>query len=290
MGILNHLFRSSEAVARETQTEDESIIKKWREYIATIPAKKTVIGRLNTNAKFPDDLLKLRRLLSLELVDISDETRDESALISDLEALEHSQKVKRVHKLEQCLGYAETRYQYVYSLLQELHSILKSEMHIIEKLLAKSKKAKRLVSHLRSQLELELEIIKKIEQIRTFHNLFLELVKGEHIIRVMDSSEKRLLRKMQEGMKKIFSDEISGITYEWAMTVFKGIKDKVHEGVANGMFDSYHPDIDFEFANRPEFVDLVRESIQKLRKRKVSEQMINVFVHLFREWYNHERD
>ena len=96
---------------------------------------------------------------------------------------------------------------------------------------------------------------------------------------------------MQTEMDKIFSSEITkGITYEWTMTVFEAIEDKVHEGVANGMFPGYHPDIDFEFANRPEFVDLVRESIQNLRKRKVSEQMINVFVHLFREWYNHGRD
>lgn len=107
----------------------------------------------------------------------------------------------------------------------------------------------------------------------------------------MDSREKRLLKKMQKGISKIFSNEINeGITYEWAMAVFNAIEDRVHEGVANGMFPGYHPDIDFEFANRPEFVDLVRESIQTLRKRKVSEQMINVFVHLFREWYNHERD
>ncbi len=95
---------------------------------------------------------------------------------------------------------------------------------------------------------------------------------------------------MQKGISKIFSNEINeGITFEWTMAVFNAIEDKVREGVANGMFEGYHPDIGFEFVNRPEFVALVMETIQILRKRNVSEQMITAFVHLFREWYNHER-
>jgi len=55
---------------------------------------------------------------------------------------------------------------------------------------------------------LEIEIIKKIGQIKTFHSLFLALVKGERIIKTMDSREKRLLKKMQTGVQKIFSSEI----------------------------------------------------------------------------------
>ena len=163
-------------------------------------------------------------------------------------------------------------------------------MHIVKTLLIGAKNAEKLISHLKQQLELELEIIKKIEHSmkrETFHDLFLELVKGEHIIRTMDAREKRLLKKMQKGIGKIFSHEITkGITYEWAITVFSEIEDKVREGVANGMFSHLYSDIYFEFVNRPEFVDLAIQTIQTLRKRKVSGQMINVFVHLFREWYN----
>ena len=47
-----------------------------------------------------------------------------------------------------------------------------------------------------------------------------------------------------------------------------------------------HQDIDLEYVNKPEFVGLVREKIRALRERKVSEEMINVFVLVFREWYN----
>ncbi len=107
----------------------------------------------------------------------------------------------------------------------------------------------------------------------------------------MDAKEKRLIKTMQEGIGKIFSNEINeGVTYEWAMAVYDAIEDKVHEAVADQIFPSYHPDIDFEYVNRPEFVVLARETIEQIKGRKVSEQILIVFVHLFREWYNHERD
>lgn len=291
MELLSHLFRTNEAVAKGIDLDDESILKSWTKYSKTIPRKKELIEALRLDSKLQSNLQELRSILAYELVSVHDEEIEEKELIHDLERIEHSQKIKRVHRLEQCLGYAETKYEHVYELLRQLYSVLKSQIHLTEKLLTGVKNPERLIAHLKSQLELELEIIKQIERIETFHNLFSTLVKGEHIIREMDSKEKKLLNKMQKGMTKIFSKEINeGITYQWAITVFNAIEDKVHEGVAKGIFPGYHPDIDFEFANRPEFVDLVRETIQNLKKRKVSEQMINVFVHIFREWYNHERD
>lgn len=106
----------------------------------------------------------------------------------------------------------------------------------------------------------------------------------------MDVGEKKLLKKMGKEMSKVFSGEITkGITLQWVQVVFDAIGDKALEAVEAGRLD-YHPDMDFEFVNRPEFVELVRESRQKLGGRTVSKQMITVFTHVFREWYNHERD
>ena len=218
--------------------------------------------------------------------------RMQRRLISDLEAIEHSRKIKRVHRLEHCLAYAETKYEYVDSLLHQLHSFLKSQIHLTKKLLAASKHQEKFISHIKSQFELELEIIKKIEQIGTFHDLFLALIKGEHIIRRMDAREKRLLKKMQNRISKVFSEEIKeGITYEWTITVYNKVKAIVrnHEAIMARGYDP-HADVDFEFVNRSEFFDLVRETIKNLKTKEVSEQMITVFVHLFREWYNHRRD
>jgi len=293
MGLLNRFFGSTEAVAKEIEADDESIIKHWKHYLATIPRKKEIIQHTWTSleADFQTNLQELNKLLDLELADISGEEKEESELISDLEAIEHSQKVKRAQRFKQCLGYAETKYEYVHGLLHQLHSILKSQMRLLAKLQKGSKYAEKLISHLKSQLQLELEILNKIEHIETFHSLFLALVKGEHIIKTMDSREKKLTKKMQKGVSKIFSNEINeGITYDWAMAVFSAIEAKIQEGIANGMFPGNNPDVDFEFVNKPGFVDLARQTIQTLKKRKVSEQMINVFVHLFREWYNYGRD
>lgn len=220
MGLLNHLFGSTESIAKEIKADDESIIKHWKHYLGTISRKKEIIEKLSLDNNFQSNLHELKKLLELELVDASYEEKEESELLSDLEAIEHSQKIKRVHKLEQCLGYAATKYEHVYGLLHQLHSILKSQIHLVVKLQMLSENTERLISHLKLQLGLENEILNQIREIGTFHNLFSALLKGEHIIRTMDSGEKRLLKKMQKGIRKIFSNEINeGITHEWAMIV-----------------------------------------------------------------------
>ena len=222
----------------------------------------------------------------MELVDISGEEKEEEELIEDLEKIEQSKKIKRIRRLEQCLGYAETRYEYAYRFLEQLHSILKDEIHIAEKLVEGSKNSDKLIAHIRSQVVLEIGIIRKIAKRETFVNLFLVLAKGEHIIRQFDSVEKRIFKSLQKIM---YSDSEEGITHKWIAEVLDKIEDKFRELEAEGIL-GMHSDVDFELVNRPEFVDLVKTIIRDIRARKVSEQMINVFVHIFREWYNHERD
>ncbi|MFH0869844.1 MAG: hypothetical protein V1866_02195 [archaeon] len=243
------------------------------------------------------NLHELKKLLDLELVDISGEEREESELISDLEAMEHSKRMRRVKRLEDCLAYVETKYEYAHGLLHHLHSVLKTQMHIAMKLEPWAKKPDQLLSHLKLQLELELNVVEKINNFENatgekFHDLFLALIKGEHIIKTMDSREKRMHAIMQKRFSKVFSNEITeGITCEWASTVYNQVQDIVTNHMTL-LAKGYNPHdaVDFEFVNRPGFINLVRESIQNIRKNNVSEQMINVFVHLFREWYNHERD
>lgn len=285
MAVLNRLFGASESIAEEIELDNKEILNIWKRYAATVPEKKALSNNILQNAA------EIKKLLNIELADIKGEEKKEEELISDLKSLEHSQKIKRVHKLEQCLGYAETKYKYLHGLLEQLHNILKTQMHLIEKIPSNPK----LAEHLIQQLELESEIIKKIEGIETFPELFAALVKGEHIIKTMDSREKRMLRLIEKRMKAIFKKEIrEGITYLWARNVLEEVDDKIHEMVAENLLEDVH-NSDFEYVNRPEFVDFVRETIHGaigagLRRKDVSERMITVFVHAFREWYNHERD
>jgi len=230
----------------------------------------------------------LKDIVALELVKISEEEKTEEELLADISAIEHDENVNRLHRLEDCLCYKETQHKYVYHLLEELHMLLKQELHIVDKLSA-SQNESILIAKLKECWKLEKIILEKIkmEDMASFHPFFVALLKGEQLIQRLSEEETRLISKMQKEM-----DEDEGLIAEWANEVYFAIKDKVHEAVANGILE-HHMYIHLEFVNRPEFVDLVRstlKSIQSKHKQEVSESEINVFVHVFREWYNGRPD
>ena len=288
MGLLNYFFSSTEATAKEMKLDNDAILRIWNEYLKTVSDKKAVVYALRANKNINSNLQELKRLLGLELSDISGEERDEAEIIADLEKTGHEEKINKVRRLKQCLGYAKTKYEHVFGLLQHLHSILQAQMHLVEKLLAGSQDPETLISHINAQLGLEREVIKQIKEIEAvepFDALFSALIKGEHIIQQMTSREKLLYKRL----KKLFVSDvpIKGITSDWAAAVYDAIEDKIREISADmAIPGSNHLYVDFEFVNRPEFVDLVRETIQRLRQKEVSEEMINAFVSLFRAWYN----
>jgi hypothetical protein len=272
MGLLDRLFGSEEALAKEIAHDDEAMVKIWNDYLASVSKKAAA-----------KDLTELKALLETELVEIGEEEKDEEELIADLGALEHSERVRHIEKIRRCLGYPETKFKHAHALLAQIHHILSSQLHIVRLLLKGPKDAARLESHLKQQFELEQVVIGEVNQIPSFHKGFLALVKGKHVIKQMDAKEK----KLEKMMRKAFLEETTeGIICEWTHTVFDSIKQKVDELALEGVLDE-HANMGFEFVNRPEFVDFARETIASLRKRPVSESMLNVFVHLFREWYSH---
>ncbi|MCH8080642.1 MAG: hypothetical protein IIA06_12845 [Proteobacteria bacterium] len=110
---------------------------------------------------FIDDLLGMRKKFVINL------EKDEDDLVLNLQSLEHSKKIKRVHRLEDCLRYFDTRHEYVYELLRHLYSILKSEGTSLLKLKAvkELRKYRKVVSHLKSEFEVEQTLLRKIEDI-----------------------------------------------------------------------------------------------------------------------------
>lgn len=297
MGLLNYFFSSTEATAKEMKLDNDAILRIWNEYLKTVSDKKTVVYALRANKNINSNLQELKRLLDIELSDISGEEKDEAEILADLEKIGSKEKINQVRRLKQCLGYAKTEYEQVFGLLQHLHSILQAQMNLVDKLLAGSQDAETLISHINAQLGLEREVIKQIKEIKNFDALFSSLIKGEHVIQQMTSREKLLYKRI----KKLFTSDvpIKGITSDWAAAVYDSIEDKIREISADMAFPgAHHVYIDFEFVNRPEFVDLVRETIQRLRpeevrgtiqrvrQKGVSEETINAFVSLFRTWYN----
>ena len=289
MGLLNHLFSSTEAAAKEIKKESEDMIKKWEEYLSTLPKKEEIINRLPFSFGEKKKILQiLKQLLDLELADVFTTEREDDLVVVNFHSLDHSKKIKRVHRLEDCLRYFETRHEYVYELLRHLYSVLKQEASLLKKLANTTdlRKYRIVVSTLKSELVVEKTVIKKISDLDTFGNIFSaivkSLVKGEEIIHKIDAEERMIIKEMQKKYP------IGSKMDQWVMEVFNAIEDQVHEAVEEGILE-HHFNVDLEFVNRLEFVDLVAKVSAQLGM-EVSKQEVNVFVHLFREKYNHERD
>ena len=225
----------------------------------------------------------------MEIANVRVDEKDEREIIKDLESIESERRIKKVHRLTHCLDYAATKYEYAYSLLGQIYNILIRQYNLLIMLEKNKLESAKFVSYFRDEVRLELLVIEKTEKIdknegpNTFHGLFLELVKGEHIIRQLNAREKVLLGRME----KIFSQEFpESITAKWVEAVVNSIGDKIHEGVESGMFAGHNPDIHFEFVNSPVFVDLAREKIKSIKPRKVSERTIDIFVQIFRKGFN----
>jgi len=299
MGILNRMFSSVSSITEHAQVDDETITKSWEDYLKTVPEKTQIAQRLLfAFGERIAILRKLEQLLRLELVDITTAESADNDLILNLKSLEHAQKIKRINRISDCLGYAETKYQYVYELLRHLCVILRLELELSKELqVADIKKYRKLIDNLNSELAVELTIITDLKKRRTFHNILVDLVKGEKLIEKLDATERQLLREVRIEMKKIVSGKLKqGVIFNLARGVLRAIEYKIHNSIGNapdhdpGGVSTYHPDVDFEYVNRDEFVTLVKQMIKIQRiSDAMSEQMIRVFVHAFREWYNHER-
>ncbi len=297
MGIFTKLFGSAESAAKKGELTAKEIEALWQQILKIYSSKREIILNLGKAANLKESIASLYPLIDSEIKDVSLEEKSESNLISDLEKIEHSHKIKNLHRIENCLAYPENHYEYVLHLMHKLHSCLKSQMHIVKKLRNSPKNPEKLVSHLAMQHEIEHEIIMKMQNAATFKakssiQLFAALATGEHILKEMDKREKKLLAKMEAGVNKILMQEsnlASGITHEWIIDVYNKVQDIVEKGeaiIARG-FDQ-HPYVDFEFVNHSQFVELAAESIKTLKKGKgkVSDQMINTFVRIYRDWYN----
>ena len=282
MGFFNRFFRSIESTAIESGKDNRDLIKEWQQYVGTVPEKKSIADN------FPIDTLRLRELIKIGIELTVSEERDEKEIIRDLKSISHRDTIQRVHRLQQALDYAGSKYKYVYGLLKHIYSILQIELDLANSI--EKSGNKKLAKYLQEQISVELAVLTKINETNkregpdTFTGLFSDLVRGEATIEALDEIAKRQFKKMQ----KIFSNEISeSITFQWVGKVLDSLEDRIHEAVANDLILGYHPDIKFEFVNSPMFVDLVRNSIKSLKtKGKISERMISIFVEDFRQGFN----
>lgn len=286
MTLLNTLFHSPASLAKNAEKEDEDILAAWKKYYGTIAAKKKIISQLPSSFGQRKQLIQeLQRLLKLELVDVHTIEKKEHEVIADLHSLDHSERIQKVHRLDDALCYAETKYKYIYNLLLHLYVTLRQEAVLCKKLAKGNielKQFRKLVPPLQAELQVELTIIEKIEARETFHQLLLDLVKGEEIIEQLTVKEKKMVKKMSGNIP------LGSLTDAWVMGVFTALEDSIHEAVLTDKIED-HTLRDFEFVNGSLLVELAKEVIEGLRGRRVSPELLNSFVHMFREKYN-ERD
>ncbi len=286
MKFLNRLFSTPKDFAVDEDINEKAITKNLAEYYKTIPEKEQIINQLPYSfGEKRANLQRLKQLLDLELVDINLLEKEEKDIVSDLKALEHAKRIKRVIHLEETLAYAETKYKYSWELMRNLYATLVIEKQIIEELIkADLRKYRKLIDSLKSELLIEKTIVEKLKERKTFPKLFLDLINGEQIIYKLDKKEQRLIKTFKNGAP------MEGITDKLVTTIFDSMEDRIHELVAeDALNQGYYRDL--EFVNSPEFTDLVRQVIKYLRPgKKLSEPTINAFVHLFREKYNDEND
>ena len=279
MGLLDFI-RSDEVLAENVQLDDKKIVSIWNNYLRTFEEKGKVIFAIRED-NMSQSIIKLRVLLDTELIDISQSGDLEEDIIEDLKNLEHSENIKRIHKLQRCLGYAETTYEYVHALMKKLYSIIILEVRCANKENFNISD----VDELKNLYDLELEVVNKTENLdqtknrESFQEVFISLVIGERIIKRMNKTEKRLMRSMKRVMDKVFStdedEQISeGLIHDWVADVVNAIDDKIGEGIADLLFSGDNEDINLEFVNKPQFVDLVREKRRALTQDRISEESI----------------
>lgn len=285
MGLLDIYF-STEAEAKSAISDTRKALQIWNDYLATVKPKRELIAGMRAGGTLPSTATQLEKVMKTELVDLGNEEKTEIALIKEFEAIEHAKELKRIKQLEYALSRKETHHEYIHWMLAKLYGVLRNEMHIVKLLEGDVKDASTLILDLRRQLELEEKIIGQISTLETFPDFFTGLLAGIHIAKRLDVAERRMAGHLSSRMKRIFANEITeGVTYEWADSVFKSMEEKV-QLLLNMKAYEHHTDVDLEYANSPEFVNLVRETIQRLRQRPVSDRMIAAFVYLFRELYH----
>jgi len=213
---------------------------------------------------------------------------------------------------------------HLYSVLKSEARLLKKLIDVKD-----LKKFRKLISRFSSEIVVEKAIIEKMREIDGFSIGLTDLVNKEHIIHKMDSEERELVLVMQKDFTQAFASmsgrmvghqvdldkrdkgfNIQKFIRRWVIDVFNRIEVRVYLGFKDEAFAGLHQFSDLEFVNRPEFILLVKKSFYDLSRfinrpkfilwarafflnsngKEVSEQMINVFVHFFREWYNHMRD
>ena len=143
MGLLNHLFGNKKSIAKELAVDENKRIALWEDHLSNYNHREELVRPFSfgnadkTLEDFGDTLRKLKELeesISSELINIRDEEPLEEEILADLKKLKDPNASNQLS----LVVIEETRKQAaLLSLFQEIHDVLRAELHAIA--LAKKK-------------------------------------------------------------------------------------------------------------------------------------------------------
>ncbi len=124
MGWLDRFLHNNGKIAEDAISADSKIQEAWKKYFDSVPEKKKLVHAVAV------DVVILIGLLRTELADLREDEEEAGEVLVDLASLSHDYRIRAAHRLTQTLDYAERKYEYVYSLVQQIYSIIQREFHL----------------------------------------------------------------------------------------------------------------------------------------------------------------
>ncbi len=137
MGLLNRLFGGKKNLAKEISLDEEKIQQVWADYLATYETKANLAkNKLNVEEMTPEVMQALQQIESLiakELVYIEDEQKAEKEVLRDLDSLTEGESADKIEDLTNDVTMSNRLSEYkVQALLEQLFSVLQTELQIIQ--------------------------------------------------------------------------------------------------------------------------------------------------------------
>ena len=295
MGLLNHLFRSDKDVKKELKLDAEKRLLLWREHIENYPKRELLVKAFNPmnidqTLKDNDKLLRilneLESLVSSELVSIEDEEKVDSEILDDIKKLKTAEEIRALNG--EFLR-AKKKSEFLIQIFNEMHNFLVVELHIIRTVKNDSVNIKVLLNQL--------------FRLVFFHESAVYHVFTGRII----SSDKDIKSKIDSLTKAILleekiEEEISKVEDDFVVEVLKEMGDMYskHEFriLAEDIFDSLVQLVEKNMKDRDDTGDNIEsfekflndgkslKKIIKRKKKKYSEEQINVVAIAFIKSYN----
>src|SRR3990167_5384015 len=136
---LFHILSPIQRLSQEDLPDQKKIESEWAASKDSYAKRKQIAEQLQFPDPNQDSLLEARRLTGAEIATARELKVSEADVLIDLEKTEHSQKIRKVHKLEACLGYVKSRAEQLFHLLMMWKDTLEKQEFLLDYLVSGSR-------------------------------------------------------------------------------------------------------------------------------------------------------